>query len=70
MVCQRILALETLRERNNQQLLAKDQELEKMRQQLSAKGGEVSKKDSSVPKHDLRKGILRMLFFLENAVHC
>ncbi|XP_016890280.1 centrosomal protein of 55 kDa isoform X2 [Cynoglossus semilaevis] len=38
---ERILALETLRERNNQQLLAKDQELEKMRQQLSAKGGEV-----------------------------
>lgn len=38
---ERILTLETLRERNNQQLLAKDQELEKMRQQLSAKGGEV-----------------------------
>lgn len=38
---ERILSLETLRERNNQQLLVKEQELETMRQQLSAKGGEV-----------------------------
>lgn len=38
---QRILSLETLRERNNQQLLVKEQELEAMRQQLTAKGGEV-----------------------------
>ncbi|XP_055360459.1 centrosomal protein of 55 kDa isoform X2 [Betta splendens] len=38
---ERILSLETLRERNNQQLLAKEQELETVRQQLSAKGGEV-----------------------------
>ncbi|KAM4715051.1 centrosomal protein of 55 kDa [Anableps anableps] len=38
---ERILSLETLRERNNQQLLVKEQELETLRQQLSAKGGEV-----------------------------
>ncbi|AWP17716.1 putative centrosomal protein of 55 kDa-like [Scophthalmus maximus] len=38
---ERILSLETLRERNNQQLLVKEQELETMRQQLSARGGEV-----------------------------
>ncbi|KAM4624555.1 centrosomal protein of 55 kDa [Polymixia lowei] len=38
---ERILSLETLRERNNQQLLVKEQELETVRQQLSAKGGEV-----------------------------
>ncbi|XP_074518606.1 centrosomal protein of 55 kDa isoform X2 [Halichoeres trimaculatus] len=38
---ERILSLETLRERNNQQLLVKEQELETMRQQLTAKGGEV-----------------------------
>ncbi|CAG5906358.1 unnamed protein product [Menidia menidia] len=40
---ERILSLETLRERNNQQLLVKEQELETMRQQLSARGGEVVK---------------------------
>ncbi|KAF3704397.1 Centrosomal protein of 55 kDa [Channa argus] len=38
---ERILSLETLRERNNQQLLVKEQEMETLRQQLSAKGGEV-----------------------------
>ncbi|CAK6974624.1 centrosomal protein of 55 kDa [Scomber scombrus] len=38
---ERILSLETLRERNSQQLLVKEQELETVRQQLSAKGGEV-----------------------------
>ncbi|XP_061666549.1 centrosomal protein of 55 kDa [Syngnathoides biaculeatus] len=38
---ERIVSLETLRERNNQQLLLKEQELETVRQQLSAKGGEV-----------------------------
>uniref|UniRef100_A0A8C9X6Q2 Centrosomal protein 55 like n=1 Tax=Sander lucioperca TaxID=283035 RepID=A0A8C9X6Q2_SANLU len=38
---ERILSLETLRERNNQQLLIKEQELETTRQHLSAKGGEV-----------------------------
>ncbi|XP_037319567.2 centrosomal protein of 55 kDa [Pungitius pungitius] len=38
---ERILSLETLRERNNQQLLVKEQELETMRRQLSARGGEV-----------------------------
>uniref|UniRef100_A0A672JCU6 Centrosomal protein 55 like n=1 Tax=Salarias fasciatus TaxID=181472 RepID=A0A672JCU6_SALFA len=38
---ERILSLETLRERNNQQLLVKEQELEAVRQQLTAKGGEV-----------------------------
>nr|XP_040031685.1 centrosomal protein of 55 kDa isoform X1 [Gasterosteus aculeatus aculeatus] len=38
---ERILSLETLRERNNQQLLVKEQELGTMRQQLSARGGEV-----------------------------
>ncbi|KAM3859963.1 centrosomal protein of 55 kDa [Diretmus argenteus] len=38
---ERILSLETMRERNNQQLLVKEQELETMRQQLSARGGEV-----------------------------
>lgn len=43
---QRILSLETLRERNNQQLLVKEQELEALRQQLSAKGGEVSTQNS------------------------
>lgn len=41
LILQRILSLETLRERNNQQLLVKEQELESLRQQLSAKGGEV-----------------------------
>nr|XP_046232203.1 cone cGMP-specific 3',5'-cyclic phosphodiesterase subunit alpha' isoform X1 [Scatophagus argus]XP_046232204.1 cone cGMP-specific 3',5'-cyclic phosphodiesterase subunit alpha' isoform X1 [Scatophagus argus] len=38
---ERILSLETLRERNNQQMLVKEQELETLRQQLTAKGGEV-----------------------------
>uniref|UniRef100_A0A3B4VIM4 Centrosomal protein 55 like n=1 Tax=Seriola dumerili TaxID=41447 RepID=A0A3B4VIM4_SERDU len=38
---ERILSLETLRERNNQQLLVKEQELDTLRQQLSARGGEV-----------------------------
>ncbi|KAM7381621.1 hypothetical protein PAMA_012458 [Pampus argenteus] len=38
---ERILSLETLRERNNQQLLVKEQELQTVRLQLSAKGGEV-----------------------------
>ncbi|XP_047464292.1 centrosomal protein of 55 kDa isoform X2 [Mugil cephalus] len=38
---ERILSLETLRERNNQQLLVKEQEMETLRQQLSARGGEV-----------------------------
>ncbi|XP_061564544.1 centrosomal protein of 55 kDa [Cololabis saira] len=38
---ERILSLETLRERNNQQLLVKEHEMETLRQQLSAKGGEV-----------------------------
>uniref|UniRef100_A0A8C6SX64 Centrosomal protein 55 like n=1 Tax=Neogobius melanostomus TaxID=47308 RepID=A0A8C6SX64_9GOBI len=39
--CWRILSLETLRERNNQQLLVREQELETLRQQLTARGGEV-----------------------------
>ncbi|XP_073345099.1 centrosomal protein of 55 kDa [Pagrus major] len=38
---ERILSLETLRERNNQQLLVKEQELDTLRQQLTARGGEV-----------------------------
>ncbi|XP_044034907.1 centrosomal protein of 55 kDa isoform X1 [Siniperca chuatsi] len=38
---ERILSLETLRERNNQQLLVKEQELETLRKQLTARGGEV-----------------------------
>ncbi|XP_056153682.1 centrosomal protein of 55 kDa [Lampris incognitus] len=38
---ERILSLETMRERNNQQLLVKEQELEALRRQLAAKGGEV-----------------------------
>ncbi|KAM6896991.1 centrosomal protein of 55 kDa [Xenentodon cancila] len=38
---ERILSLETLRERNNQQLVVKEHELETLRQQLSARGGEV-----------------------------
>ncbi|XP_053496238.1 centrosomal protein of 55 kDa [Ictalurus furcatus] len=38
---ERILSLETLRERNAQQLLAKEQEISSMRQQLQAEGGEV-----------------------------
>ncbi|XP_077407226.1 centrosomal protein of 55 kDa [Vanacampus margaritifer] len=38
---ERIVSLETLRERNNHQLLVKEQELETVRQQLAAKGGEV-----------------------------
>ncbi|KAK7919586.1 hypothetical protein WMY93_010870 [Mugilogobius chulae] len=40
---ERILSLETLRERNNQQLLVKEQELETLRQQLTARGGENEK---------------------------
>lgn len=38
---ERILSLETLRERNSQQLLVKEQEMETLRQQLSSKGGEL-----------------------------
>ncbi|XP_020498399.2 centrosomal protein of 55 kDa isoform X1 [Labrus bergylta] len=38
---ERILSLETLRERNNQQLHVKEQDLETLRQQLTARGGEV-----------------------------
>ncbi|XP_070962557.1 centrosomal protein of 55 kDa-like isoform X2 [Oncorhynchus clarkii lewisi] len=38
---EKILSLETLRERNTQQLLAKDKEVETLRQQLSSSGGEV-----------------------------
>lgn len=38
---ERIISLETLRERNNQQLLVREQEMEVLRQQLSARGGEV-----------------------------
>ncbi|CAL8281746.1 unnamed protein product [Merluccius merluccius] len=38
---ERIISLETLRERNNQQLLVREQEMETLRQQLSARGGEV-----------------------------
>ncbi|XP_030631808.1 centrosomal protein of 55 kDa [Chanos chanos] len=38
---ERILALETLREKNSQQLLAKDQEIGTLRQQVRAAGGEV-----------------------------
>lgn len=38
---ERILSLETLREKNNHQLLVKEQELETLRQQLTARGGEV-----------------------------
>ncbi|CAL1599491.1 unnamed protein product [Knipowitschia caucasica] len=38
---ERILSLETLRERNNQQLLVKEQELQTLRQHLTAQGGEV-----------------------------
>lgn len=45
---QRILSLETLRERNNQQLLVKEQELQTMRQQLTAKGGEVGARSRRV----------------------
>lgn len=50
MLCcfQRILSLETLRERNNQQLLVKEQELKTLRQQLTARGGEVSMPDKSL----------------------
>lgn len=46
---QRILSLETLRERNNQQLLVKEQELQTLRQQLTARGGEVGTHDTSPP---------------------
>ncbi|XP_046888167.1 centrosomal protein of 55 kDa [Hypomesus transpacificus] len=38
---ERILSLETLRERNSQQLLVKDQEMDTLRRQLSSKGGEL-----------------------------
>ncbi|XP_051523781.1 centrosomal protein of 55 kDa [Myxocyprinus asiaticus] len=38
---ERILALETLREKNSQQLLGKDQEISSLRQQLQAVHGEV-----------------------------
>lgn len=48
---QRILSLETLRERNNQQLLVKEQELETMRQQLTARGGEVCTHGTSLQKY-------------------
>lgn len=44
---QRILSLETLRERNNQQLLVKEQELQTLRLQLTARG-EVSMLDISL----------------------
>lgn len=50
---QRILSLETLRERNNQQLLVKEQELETLRQQLTARGGEVCTHVSSLQKDTL-----------------
>lgn len=38
---QRILALETLREKNSQQLLGKEQEISTLRQQLRSAHGEV-----------------------------
>ncbi|XP_026877678.1 centrosomal protein of 55 kDa isoform X2 [Electrophorus electricus] len=38
---ERIVSLEMLRERNSQQLLAKDQEISSLSRQLAAKGGEV-----------------------------
>lgn len=38
---QRIVSLETLREKNSQQLLAKDQEIASLRQQLRSAQGEV-----------------------------
>ncbi|XP_028332081.1 centrosomal protein of 55 kDa [Gouania willdenowi] len=38
---ERIVYLDTLRERNNQQLLVKEQELETLKQLLTAQGGEV-----------------------------
>lgn len=44
---QRILSLETLRERNNQQLLVKEEELKTLRLQLTARG-EVSMLDISL----------------------
>ncbi len=40
-IWQRILALETLRERNSQQLLGKEQEISSLRQQLRASHGDV-----------------------------
>ena len=52
---QRILSLETLRERNNQQLLVKEQELETLRQQLTARGGEVCNHDTSLQRYMAKK---------------
>lgn len=52
---QRILSLETLRERNNQQLLVKEQELETLRQQLTARGGEVCNHDTSLQRFMVKK---------------
>lgn len=52
---QRILSLETLRERNNQQLLVKEQELETLRLQLTARGGEVSMLDMSLQLYAVLK---------------
>uniref|UniRef100_A0A3P9JI84 Centrosomal protein 55 n=1 Tax=Oryzias latipes TaxID=8090 RepID=A0A3P9JI84_ORYLA len=63
---ERILSLETLRERNNQQLLGKEQELESLRQQLSAKGGEVvaslqAQLEQRRKEAELRDGLLQSL---------
>ncbi|XP_024141560.2 centrosomal protein of 55 kDa isoform X1 [Oryzias melastigma] len=63
---ERILSLETLRERNNQQLLGKEQELESLRQQLSAKGGEVvaslqAQLEQRKKEAELRDGLLQSL---------
>ncbi|KAJ8406814.1 hypothetical protein AAFF_G00297300 [Aldrovandia affinis] len=48
---EKILSLETLRERNSQQLLAKDQEMAKLRQQLQTQGG--SRTDGQVAPSDV-----------------
>ncbi|XP_029383652.1 centrosomal protein of 55 kDa isoform X2 [Echeneis naucrates] len=53
---ERILSLETLRERNNQQLLVKEQELDTLRQQLSARGGEKSFSEASQGSNWLKLG--------------
>ncbi|XP_051274113.1 centrosomal protein of 55 kDa [Dicentrarchus labrax] len=60
---ERILSLETLRERNNQQLLVKEQELETLRQQLTARGGEVVASLQAQLEHRRKEGEQRDTLF-------
>ena len=67
-VFQRILSLETLRERNNQQLLVKEQELAALRQQLSARGGEVCT-PTSLQRCTVKSHLYRELSIIKSAVN-